>query len=289
VPGENRARLFHKNMNPLRKHPYIRKTYSCLAATISPEKAEELLGSNTCNRPEIKNHTQELCEKMSAGKYVPMVADISFDTNGTLINGQHTLFAIRLCGKPQLICVKMGFDPKDIAVIDSGKPRSVGVRYALRNGRSLKQCRGDIQQSSYLCSVGRVMMISESGFGTGKINDDDLFEFVSKHEQIIQQVCPIRKDKRKGFKRSGFRAACADFFRKDPAEAKRFYDLVTSPDGTSIRDGAILKMRDYLESADSYGGEKRQVEDYQKTVFCIHKFRNKQPIQKIFAQKDWEF
>lgn len=92
---------------------------------ITPERALAWLEHNNLeNRPVRAANVRKLVADMSAGNYIVTGDSIKFDWNGRLIDGQHRLRAIVEHGKPVLIAVALGLDPRVQVVIDAGARRS---------------------------------------------------------------------------------------------------------------------------------------------------------------------
>ena len=93
---------------------------------VTPELAAEWLRVNTHNRAINAGKVKGYVEALSNGQWYDATADIAFDTNGVLQNGQHTLTAIAKSGEEALCTVKRNMQPEAQIVTDTGRPRSLG-------------------------------------------------------------------------------------------------------------------------------------------------------------------
>jgi hypothetical protein len=101
----------------------LRESYSA-DEIITPEKAKAYLAANTRNRSLNAATVARYKRLIERGEFFHGVACISFDTTGTLIDGQHRLSAVVAAGQPVKMIVVRGMDPAAQAAIDTGRKRS---------------------------------------------------------------------------------------------------------------------------------------------------------------------
>lgn len=94
---------------------------------ISPAEATHILNNyNTKNRKANRYHVNALARNMLNGTWRYNGDPIRFDSNGTLIDGQHRLLAIVKAEKTIMFNVIRGLDPECIKAIDvESKPRTL--------------------------------------------------------------------------------------------------------------------------------------------------------------------
>jgi hypothetical protein len=112
---------------------------------ITPEMAKKILSSaNTNNRKLQQRKVETYARDMRAGAFITTHQGIAFDENEVLLDGQHRLAAIVLCGKPIQMLVTRGL-PKSTRVkgtidmptwdvIDKGLRRGDGEALARKTG-----------------------------------------------------------------------------------------------------------------------------------------------------------
>lgn len=101
------------------------KTLQSEIMTLEPEAARELLVStNTRNRPLNQNTVETYSRIIREGRWKLTHQGIAFDTNGSLIDGQHRLAAIANADTPVRIMVTRNVDPAEFSVIDVGRRRT---------------------------------------------------------------------------------------------------------------------------------------------------------------------
>lgn len=93
--------------------------------SFSPDAAGAILElTNRRNRRIQRYYLQRVLAEMDAGKHRFTGDTIKFDRNGTLIDGQHRLYACVKSGRTWKTHVVFGLEPDTIDVIDSGKRRT---------------------------------------------------------------------------------------------------------------------------------------------------------------------
>lgn len=91
---------------------------------ITPDLAKQWLEKNKLNRRLSAVHAKRLSRDITAGRWVFTGLPIVFDSNGDLVNGQHTLTAVVDAGTPIVSLVVSGVEPKALFAFDDGKRRS---------------------------------------------------------------------------------------------------------------------------------------------------------------------
>jgi hypothetical protein len=88
---------------------------------ITPEMAEKYLKQNKLNRNIRQWHVKELAEDMTAHRFPENGENgITFDWNGNIAGGQHTLEAIKLSGVTLSLRVTRGIDPGSRPTMNGG-------------------------------------------------------------------------------------------------------------------------------------------------------------------------
>jgi hypothetical protein len=104
---------------------------------IDPVRAHEYLLFNVANRRARPTVVKRYAQDMRAGRWHFGIGMIVFDSDGTLIDGQHTLMAVIESGVTIEMLVLRGLDPGAKLVIDTGAPRGFAVRTGWRWHRGL--------------------------------------------------------------------------------------------------------------------------------------------------------
>jgi hypothetical protein len=93
---------------------------------ITVELAKKWLEKNNINRPIVKSNVTKLAADILADRYFAGATFIAIATDGTLLNGQHTLLAIIEANTPVWLYVFKGIDKEAMDAIDTGKGRRPG-------------------------------------------------------------------------------------------------------------------------------------------------------------------
>lgn len=94
------------------------------AMAVTPELAREFLKTNSTNRPLKRGTVQRYAQMMRNGEWRLTPQSVVFDTNGVLINGQHTLHAVIESGTTVQLMVSRGWPAETFAVLDRGANRT---------------------------------------------------------------------------------------------------------------------------------------------------------------------
>lgn len=98
---------------------------------VTPELAAEWLARNTHNRRLNSDTVAKYARDMVEGRWVFTGDTITFDTNGSLQDGQHRLAAIVKSGVATQFIVVHGLSPEAIYHVDIGRPRSLADQLSL--------------------------------------------------------------------------------------------------------------------------------------------------------------
>lgn len=99
---------------------------------ITPELAADWLGQQHINRHLRPALAKRYAQAMAAGEWEDNGETIKFNSDGTLIDGQHRLTSIRDNGLTMDLWVARGLTHTAQATIDSGAKRSVGDVFSMR-------------------------------------------------------------------------------------------------------------------------------------------------------------
>lgn len=101
---------------------------------ITPEMAKVWLEKNIGNRPLHAVHVKRLADAITSNQFVLTHQGVAFDSDGTLIDGQHRLSAIVQANKAVQMLVFRGLPTATREKIDNGKPRNVANVLSFRFG-----------------------------------------------------------------------------------------------------------------------------------------------------------
>ena len=99
--------------------------------TITPQRAQEYLDTQSRNRKVRASHVATLAKAMQDGTFLFSGDPIRFSRNGALIDGQHRLLACIESGIPLVALVITGLTEDTQSVIDTGIKRTPGDIFGL--------------------------------------------------------------------------------------------------------------------------------------------------------------
>jgi hypothetical protein len=99
---------------------------------VTPEMASEWLNHNTHNRNVYQRNVDELVGIIERGEWQLTNDAIAFDDRGTLLNGQHRLWAIIITEKPQPLLVMRDVNSESQLAYDQGRKRNLANELQLR-------------------------------------------------------------------------------------------------------------------------------------------------------------
>lgn len=112
---------------------------------ITPDTAREMLSRNTKNRPLNKTHAQRFRDAIAAGEWWMNGETIIFATDGTLLNGQHRLWAVVASGVPIDVLVVNGIDSQAFSTIDGVRARRPSDVLAIDGEKNAVQLAAAVQ------------------------------------------------------------------------------------------------------------------------------------------------
>lgn len=154
---------------------------------ITPDVATKYLEANVHNRPVHQRHVEFLAEEIKQGRWKMNGSSIVFNGDGTLIDGQHRLWAVITSGLPIKILVVRGADEGSFATIDTGLARTAGDVLGITGEKNPQT----------LAAASRFVMAYQSKFTANrkKVSNVKVVEFVKANPGIQQSVEFIRRAK----------------------------------------------------------------------------------------------
>jgi hypothetical protein len=120
-----------KDAKVLARYGQLRNVPRAATERVDPTTAAEWLERSRGNRRISQEHVTRLSDEMRSGRWQLTHQGIAFDSDGYLIDGHHTLWAVLLSGVTVDLMVTSNLRPETIRVIDTGKTRSLQDRLTL--------------------------------------------------------------------------------------------------------------------------------------------------------------
>lgn len=103
---------------------------------ITPDKAEQLLALNSCNRHVTEENVRTFEHHLTTGTWMLTHQGIAINKSGMLADGQHRLLAIVRTGIPAELMVTTDLQDEAFSVIDSGRKRGGSDVISIAGGKN---------------------------------------------------------------------------------------------------------------------------------------------------------
>ena len=197
---------------------------------INPRLAEKYLELNTVNRPIRQSHVEFLSKEISGGRWKMNGASIVFN-GGTLVDGQHRLWAIIEAKTPIDTIVVRGAEDDSFPTIDTGK---------CRTGGDVLHIAGE-KNPSVLSSAARLCIgyLKKNFFARGRISNTIVVDFVRDNPGLADSVEYVLKTKSPQFVSRGI-GACLHYLmsKRDARLADTLFRGIGV--GFSVADGGTF-------------------------------------------------
>lgn len=153
--------------------------------TVTPELAARWLEGNTHNRPLRQANVESMMAAMQAGRWRLNGESIIFDTNGTLVDGQHRLWACVESKCQFETVVVTDVDPDSFLTIDQGAKRSAADALWVNDKELVKGAK--------LTGVAAAAILvwqyrNENLFSNVRLPSTDVVRLVNEEPRLIHWV-----------------------------------------------------------------------------------------------------
>lgn len=246
---------------------------------VTPPMAEKWLEGNTHNRKLYQSVVNRYAADMKAGKWRKTHQGIAFDEDGTLIDGQHRLFAIWESGVTVTLMVTWGLPLDSQMAIDDGLKRSV-VDVMKISGTA----EGMNQMTSLHAAVARRMRsgLNQRERGADPTTRQDQGAFLTKHWEALNFIVGLFPVKKRiaGINAAPLAAMCRAYYYEDGALLQRFAQILHSGLTQKAGDECVIVLRNWLIMRKPRGGgDATQVEAYAKTLRTLVAFAKGETIR----------
>ena len=241
---------------------------SAIIKIVTPEIAKEMLKHNPHNRNISKEAVQKYASDIREGRWEITGDSITFDTNGTLKNGQHRLMAIIETGQPLLSIIATA----DGNIYDIGRQRSTGDIITLGDNAELKRIC-----STRIIGAANVIINMTKNANKNKASKPETIEFISQNIDVFGWLrdSAISTKCITGISSAGVLAAIATAYRCGYPDDKitRFNNVLTTGYMSSDEDKSIIALRNYLiDPKNERQGSSGQKNRYMRTQYTLHAY-----------------
>lgn len=224
------------------------------------ELVDSLLAANTKNRPVRSCQVDAICQEITAGRWCITNQGVGVCEDGSLIDGQHRLMAIRKMGYPRLpILVVTGLAEAARVAVD---------QHSRRSARDVIAFMYDTKVSRLAPPAARSIFLSRCGWVRCIVSITDLMEIITEHMSEIRDIVGVR--------------GLEEFFNAQTLAAaiRAAKDTGRTADVLAIlgrvKDGQLLTksmpefhLRNYLIQARGFSGGKHAQEAFEKSAKAI--------------------
>ena len=259
-------------------------THSPIVRRVTVNPAQAMLwleNTNTNNRNVCQKHVARLARDMAEGKWILTHAGIAFSSDGTLLDGQHRLWAVVEADVSVEMHVWFNVDPKSMMTIDCGKIRSTAdiLNIAGDNGDVTTYQLATLR--AMLAGFGNPPTLSPSETSQALGRYYDAIEFSLTHLPMVAAS--------KGVSTAAVRAVIARaWYSVAPNELKEFCRKLSTGIITSQDESLIVLLRQFLQaqSGNSYSERMQRYGKVQRALVAWLKGENP---SRLFAATSEQF
>lgn len=219
---------------------------------VTPQMAEAFLNKNTFNRPLRSGQVERYARDMAADRWLKNGATIVFMTDGTLLDGQHRLFAIieAACMNPNFKGVYMiivrDADREALSTIDTGLARSYADYKKLEAGGT----GHTFPYPNLVAAVLRLAFWYETAWPkiqirSNKVSHQELDMLLEKHPQFPELIGDIGASDK--LKRLGGGTTTAFVYATGgenfPNEARAWLEILKHGDAEKTHPAMVLRQQ----------------------------------------------
>ncbi len=247
---------------------------------VTPDIATKWLEGNTHNRGIDQKTVEKYARDMKRKLWVITHQGIAFDTVGTLVDGQHRLWAVIESGETVPMLVHHGLPIETQVVIDTHHARNLRDRLILTDNF------GDVTHAE----VGVLRRLLKGIGNWHSLTPQEEQEAFKKHEKAIRFAVSAFPGRRTGITTSPVYAVIARAFYSQDAEAlKRFCYVVFSGQFSAAKEKVAVLLRDALISRDSNGRSIKTDVAYLKTSNALRAFLDGKTLERLYPASEEQF
>lgn len=150
---------------------------------ITPERAKELLGINTSNRPQRPTTQQVLIRDLKRNNFIYNGDTIRISSENVLLDGQNRLYACVKSGIPFVALMVGNLPPEAMKTIDVGSRRSHGQQLHLRG----------IKNASQVSAI--LVKMAEMAYGQNNVtfSQHELDDLLEQYPHVIDLASSCKK------------------------------------------------------------------------------------------------
>lgn len=150
---------------------------------ITPERAKELLGINTSNRPQRPTTQQVLIRDLQRNNFIYNGDTIRISSENILLDGQNRLYACVKSGIPFVGLIVSNISPEAMKTIDVGSRRSHGQQLHLRG----------IKNANQVSAI--LVKMAEMAYGQNNVtfSQHELDDLLDQYPHVVEAAASCKK------------------------------------------------------------------------------------------------
>jgi hypothetical protein len=251
---------------------------------VTPEIASSILGNNKKNRPISSPTVNRYTTLMLDGKWHFNGEPIIIANDGTLLDGQHRLYAIIKSKMAQQCLVVSGVSTDAFPTIDTGKKRTASDAIATYDEKYQKY------RIIIAAAVAHIFHFKTGEYKNSdrKVTDhNDVIKFLENNPRVLESVIVASglNYAKKLCPASALAALHFLFSQKDYSLAKEFFEKLNS--GEYLFDGhPVLTLRNKLADISMTPGSTKSRDIIPYIVKAWNLFRKKQSCKRLYLNQD---
>ncbi len=216
--------------------------------TITPERAKELLETNTHNRRRSDLIVSRYTKVMAAGDWKLNGDAIRISNNNTLIDGQHRLAAIVASNTPIQSVVIYGLPPEVYETIDLGKARTMADALSVRGIKNAAHVAATARMLYHFKRVQEGAVLGAQDIGKTRMAWKEILNSLEENPDIEEFVAENMSQHRFVTRTVGQSCALALLYlfkQKDKALAEEYYNKLDRGVGLD-QESTIYQLRERL-------------------------------------------
>lgn len=243
---------------------------------VTPQQAEQWLQHNTNNRDVKQSVVNRLASDMLNGRWRFTHQGIAFNCDGTLLDGQHRLWAIFTSGKAQWMYVTFGLPKDSVLGIDEHVKRTASDCLQIVQGKKDYNVKKAMATALYL--MGKCGVITNS-YKSRQLQ----IETLNKHEEAIGWALGQLDSTARGLCRASLSGVIARAYYSQDRDRLAYFCRVLLDVSASVNlsaDQPIFKLRDFMLQGAACGGSGLS-ESYRKCEYALVAWFNGRQLQQL--------
>jgi hypothetical protein len=239
---------------------------------ITPDKASTYLAKNySKNRKIKKNLMKRLTTALEQGWFYPTHQGLALSPEGSLLDGQNRLTAIRDSGISSWLIVARGVEVAHIEAVDRGAIRSDADNLRMITGQAI---------SLSLVATAKAMYKGLSQSNKKRISDHPLHEFIDAHREALEFACSTQGN-HKGLV-APLRAVIARAWYHENAEKlRKFLSVIADGVPENPAEASLVKLRDYVRDPRNVANTDMKNQVMRRTIYALKSYLNDKEFSRL--------